>query len=625
MGIIKKNRFNLHIRLKVLIVILITAVISIITYKFNNIVIKKYVLASEMVQQEEHKSLVRTVLEAQNEAIKKSIYDYGFYDWMAKFTISRDTIEAKEYISPPEFIGVDFFLVYNLQQERILCNKANQHSDLKINFDTPFFKELYSKKYLNFFEINNREVVQIVATTIHNTQDTARIQNPFGYLILVKVYDKNYLSKTEKIINCKLKFKEIGADGTIPSNMDILLKSYNNKVIGGITIIKESEIINNIKKLNHKLEWILISFILSLVLLTLIAYNLIVLKPLSTIQNALNHQSDKIARKLMYKRDEFGKIARLIVRFFEQRKLLDEKLEKLSVTKNELKTLNSELTITANNLRKANKEIKLQQKNTNDNIYYASAVQRAALIPSFDIENVFKDHFIIFKPRDIISGDFYWFHQYQGRYFVATADCTGHGLSGSLMSMLGISFLNQIVLQSDKDITAAEILKKLRSFIVDSLHQQGSNVEVHDGIDIGICIFNFENMTLEYAAAYNPLLLLRKNKETLKNDLIIYKGDSMPAGIYEIQNNFSNHVINLEPDDCLYLYTDGYVDQFGGPHDKKFLTKKLRELIVSIAHLPLKNQKEILLKDFDEWKGHHFQVDDVTMIGLKIGKPKIIS
>jgi serine phosphatase RsbU (regulator of sigma subunit) len=327
----------------------------------------------------------------------------------------------------------------------------------------------------------------------------------------------------------------------------------------------------------------------------------------------------------MFKRDEYGKIARLIVRFFIQRESLTRKIDELIKTKDDLKFLNKELQTqkeelqaSSNNLELANESIHYQKKLITDNIYYASIVQQAALIPSLDVGSIFQDHFILFKPRDVISGDFYWFKKLYGKYYVAVADCTGHGLSGALMSMLGISFLNQIVtLPGSEEFTAAEILQQLREFTVQSLHQQGETVEVHDGMDIALCIFDFDKMTLEYAAAYSPIYILHPAKENTYK-ITSLRGDPIPVGSSYSSAEFTNHTIELHKDDIVYLRTDGYVDQFGGPNDRKFLTKNFKDLLASIAHYPMEEQKNILDFTFEGWKGNNYQVDDVTVVGLKI-------
>jgi serine phosphatase RsbU (regulator of sigma subunit) len=619
MNQVKKYKYNLSIRVKIFVVILIILVFSFFSYLVNRELIKKSAFLFETAQQNERKTLVKGIFQTKDEIILKTSIDYRYYDWLVNFINHPDTIEASRYITHPDQLGVDLLNVYNTKGIRIYKRNSSIHPSLDFLTNKEFFKILYQRKSLNFYSISsNGLLMHVVAATVHSSLDTVCKTKPQGFLILAVVYDQKFLKKIEALINCDLILDIVQTNTFIHKSNNIPFSYYNGKTVGYISITKNSLFLNKVKELNNRLEWVFIISMVILCLITIFSYNQLVLKPLYIIQSALNLQSDKIARKLMYKRDEFGKISRMIVRFFQQRKLLDEKLNKLSDTGKKLKSLNKELSATADSLILANEEIKLQQKSTNDNIYYASAVQRAALIPSFEIDKVFRDHFILFKPRDIISGDFYWFYQHKGRYFVATADCTGHGLSGSLMSMLGISFLSQIIHQSDDNITAAEILKKLRGFIVDSLHQQGSNTEVHDGIDIGLCIFDFPSMTMEYAAAYNPLFLVRFNTKLSAYELTIFKGDSMPAGISEKQDNFSNYKINLQTGDLLYLFTDGFVDQFGGPNDKKFLTKRLKELLLSTAHLPLTNQKEIILNAFEEWKGNSYQVDDVTMISLKI-------
>jgi serine phosphatase RsbU (regulator of sigma subunit) len=619
---LKKNKFGLNIRLKIFAVIVITIVLAFIAYFIYKAIIIKHAAVYDLSQQEERKSLLQALIVFKTEILEKTSIDYSCFDWMVQFANNPNPNpeEAKEYITASELLKIDLFQVYNLKMKSLYLNLSNHHVNKGLQIDLPkdFFDRLYIQRTLSFYTCTPNGLAHIYASTIHHSHDTAKQGKPNGYLILAEIYDTILVEKLEKTINNKIIINLHDTAQNTAGNSDINLFSYNNQKIGTFSLSNNSYYRNILKSLNKNLEWIFIAFVIILCGLTILTYEIIVLKPLQIIHKSLNTQSEPIARTLMYRHDEFGKISRMIIRFYQHRKLLNEKLEKLNETQKALKELNTELSVNSEYLLVANSEIKNQQKATTDNIYYASAVQRAALIPSFEIEKVFSEHFILFKPRDIVSGDFYWFYEHHNKYYVATADCTGHGLSGSLMSMLGISFLNQIIHLSDKNTTAAEILTKLRNFIVNSLHQQGSSIEVYDGMDIGLCIFDFSNMKLEYAAAYNPLYLVRHNKKTKVPELILFKGDSMPAGIYEKQGNFSNYTVSLQKNDTFYLFTDGLVDQFGGPNDKKFLTKNLKELILSVANENLAIQKEKILSSFEEWKGKNFQVDDVTMIGLRI-------
>ena len=229
-----------------------------------------------------------------------------------------------------------------------------------------------------------------------------------------------------------------------------------------------------------------------------------------------------------------------------------------------------------------------------------------------------KTFFILYKPKDIVSGDFYHAiaHKPTGSanelFFMCTADCTGHGVPGALMSMVGISHLNESIIEKNL-IHPNDILDNMRKGIIASLNPEGSEEESKDGMDCVLCAYDFENMKLEMAAANNPLWLIRNG------EIIEYKPDKMPVGMYHSKTlPFSLQTISLQKGDIIYTFTDGYADQFGGQKGKKFKYKQLQEKLLAIKDLPLSDQKDILDKEFEKWKGNLEQVDDVLIIGLKI-------
>jgi len=243
---------------------------------------------------------------------------------------------------------------------------------------------------------------------------------------------------------------------------------------------------------------------------------------------------------------------------------------------------------------------------------YARYIQ-SAMLPSFSVfEQIFPESFIIFEPRDIVSGDFYWVIKKKGVIFLAVADCTGHGVPGALMSIMGISFLNEIV-SRDKLLSASAILNLLREKVMKALHQTGDISELKDGMDLALCIIDKENEQLEFSGANHYVYLIRNDKLTR------LKGDRMPIGINAVEeHSFTGHTMKLFKGDRLYLFTDGYVDQFGGPREKKLKYGPFRDLLYKNHQKPMREQKTILEKAFNNWKGKLDQVDDVLVVGIKI-------
>lgn len=257
-------------------------------------------------------------------------------------------------------------------------------------------------------------------------------------------------------------------------------------------------------------------------------------------------------------------------------------------------------------------EVEEKQKEIIDSINYAQKIQSAVLTSEEVWKKISPEHFIVFFPKDIVSGDFYWaYNTLNNRSVFVLADCTGHGVPGGFMSMLGNSFLNELVVEN-KLFKADVVLNKLRDKIIKALGQKGAE-DRKDGMDMGLCVWNKLENTLEFSGANNSLWLIR-NKE-----LITYQGDKMPIGQYsEEPKPFSSHQIPLQKNDLIVLCTDGFADQFGGENGKKLKSKNLKEFLVKGADKPLEHQKAGLVKLFNEWKGGHHQVDDVSLIMIKV-------
>lgn len=257
-------------------------------------------------------------------------------------------------------------------------------------------------------------------------------------------------------------------------------------------------------------------------------------------------------------------------------------------------------------------EIAAQKQEITSSIEYASRIQLAMLPDSELFRETFSEYFIFFHPRDIVSGDFYWIARAGGRVFFTVADCTGHGVPGAFMSMLGISSLNEII-NSDKVISASDVLNQLRVRIKLSLKQTGRQGEAADGIDMALCIYDKDTDVIEFAAAYNSLIHFRGARITE------YRGDRMPIGIFYGQEEaFTNHVFKLEKGDVFYLFSDGFTDQFGGPDQAKYKLKNLKLFLASVKDLPMSDQQTIIGSEFNRWRGDQDQVDDVTILGFRI-------
>jgi serine phosphatase RsbU (regulator of sigma subunit) len=254
-------------------------------------------------------------------------------------------------------------------------------------------------------------------------------------------------------------------------------------------------------------------------------------------------------------------------------------------------------------------QIAYQKKHITDSIMYAKRIQ-TALIPSLELFSDKLDHFVLYKPLAIVSGDFYWVSSQGSRQIIISADCTGHGVPGAFMSMLGITMLNEIV-NGKHILMPDQIIEKLREGIIRSLNQVAEEDSIKDGMDIAVCLVDFENDILWYSGANNPLYLVRAG------ELIHYRADKMPVAIHYKMGSFTLHKIELRKGDTFYIFTDGYCDQFGGPKQKKFMSMQLKETLVALSGQPMLQQGERLNEIFEEWRGDSPQVDDVTLIGVR--------
>ena len=293
---------------------------------------------------------------------------------------------------------------------------------------------------------------------------------------------------------------------------------------------------------------------------------------------------------------------------------ISQQNEEIIAQSEELLDKNTKITKMHNNLQIQKDKIELQNTKIKSSINYAKSIQTAMLPNPQIIQKNLENYFVFYQPRDIVSGDFYWLSELnKDEYLFAAADCTGHGVPGAMMSMLGIGLLNEIV-NEQKITTPSEILYKLKYLIIKSLHQKEKNNTVHDGMDMALVKVNKKTLKAEFAGAYNPLIIVR-NQEIIRLD-----ADDMPVGKYFVEKNapFTNHQFELEKNDTLYLYSDGFKDQMGGVKNKKYNRKQLFELLIKINKKSMTEQHEIFEKEFFDWKGTNRQVDDVLVAGIKL-------
>ncbi len=280
-------------------------------------------------------------------------------------------------------------------------------------------------------------------------------------------------------------------------------------------------------------------------------------------------------------------------------------------TRDELRLLNERLEDLVGEKTKDLEIIEYKNNQIKSSIDYACTIQAALMKASENISDFFPGSFCITLPKDIVSGDFYSCVKINGRILIGVFDCTGHGIAGAFMSILGVTLLKEIVIRDGIEDPAL-IFNRMRSKVVDSLGQKGLISEVNVGMNGSLISYDPATSNLVYAGAYNPIYLIRDDR------LVELRGNRMPLSHHLIMKDFESKEVKIRKNDCVYLFTDGYMDQFGGQMLKKFGYRRFRDLLLKIHKKPFESQKEALLNEFTIWKEHEDQVDDITIVGLKL-------
>ena len=400
-----------------------------------------------------------------------------------------------------------------------------------------------------------------------------------------------------------------------------LIYRFEEKIkLDSLRHTKELEIMDlQIKKQKQKEKLQSIIIFLSFVIVIVIAALLLILKKNLTVIKKQNKYIEAQNAELHRQKSEI----------LYQRDLIKEK-------NIELEQLIDEIQKQKDVLQKQKEDMELINKELEQSITYASDIQKTLLPDLGEIMNYFSEVFILYKPMSKVSGDFYWWTFKGDEIIIAVADCTGHGIPGAFMSILGISLLKEImehgILQTDI------ILNELRINIINMLGQRGNQGELKDGMDLSIVRYNRKTHQIQYSGANNPIYIVHHKKvddnENQKKNIdysririleepdkaILYEliPDRMPVSIYIKMDSFTNINFQIEEGDVIYMFTDGFADQFGGPHNKKYSYKRFKRFLMSISHLPLEKQYNLLEKEFNNWKKDYQQIDDVTILGFKV-------
>lgn len=330
------------------------------------------------------------------------------------------------------------------------------------------------------------------------------------------------------------------------------------------------------------------------------------------------------------KTDEMGKLIQnynilkhqIFVLITQFKKKVEERTHEITHQKNKIEEQNSEILAQRDRLYAINEEIENQNTELNKrnrditaSIRYSQRIQNALLPQKNELDRIFEDNFILYTPRDLISGDFYWIknikNNIQNYTILVVADCTGHGVPGALLSMLGIAFLNEIVLYRNI-VDPAEILNQLRKNIIYHLDNNNESFRSSDGMDLSIVRIDHNSQKHIYAGANQPLVVVREHEK------IVHKADKMPIGRHVLsENSFTNKELQLNENDMVYMFTDGFADQIGGENMKKYMKKNLYKLFIEISDLQTIKQNTIISQAFENWRGDTTQTDDLTILGFR--------
>ncbi len=328
----------------------------------------------------------------------------------------------------------------------------------------------------------------------------------------------------------------------------------------------------------------------------------------------LYHRPKMKASKLL--QFQYAEIEKQTEEIAAQRDEIEDQRNALADLAWELQQKNEETTTHRDDLWVQRDLLTAQKKEITDSIEYAKRIQSAALPPMEVFNQVFPKSFILYLPKSIVGGDFYWVATV-GKYKVlAVGDCTGHGVPGGFMSMLGIALLNEIV-KREEVRSASKVLDELRDYLIASLQPSPDVSDPSDGMDLVVAIFDEEEHTMQFASANMTFYLIRNDENGIPR-LKDFLPDRMPIGNYQVMKPFTNNTIEVLPGDAFYFFSDGFPDQFGGKEGKKLCPGRFKQMLLSFHDQPIRDQGILLGESFNRWKGGGIQIDDVLVVGIQI-------
>ncbi len=597
------------------------------------------------------------------ESLYSTVYDYSYWDNLYNFINEQDTAFSNAYLSTlTDYAHIDYAWVYNRKGLPIFYSQKPGKDTINLPADKADLYQLLDtlenseNRFADFYIKNGDSLYIVYAGTVHRTSDVNRLEKPQGAFLVAKTVDSLFLSKLGIITNStvSVRFDSNQTDSNNKYSISSSFPIFNShgELAGIYHFEKKDDFIK--KNDNKQLEIMLyVAFIIFVLLIVLIfVFNNVLNRPFAALIRALD--TGKSDRILKYKKSksEFGKLALLIIEFFNQKNALESEIEertqislKLAEQNIELNSRNEEIQALNDNVTSANEELRQNNeemmslnediskkaaeiernnrviatinKEMIESMNYAAGLQRSVLPSGAQIAEMPFNPFVFFRPKDIVSGDFYYLKIREDNFIFAAADCTGHSVPGAIMSMLANSLLNEIMYYTP-EASPAEILNRLRRLIKSSLKQTGRESLHKDGLDIAFCRLNINTLQLDYAGAYQPLWIFREIDSISEPEFIEISANRQPIGIYHKETPFTDHSIQLKKSDKVYIFSDGFDSQIGGQNNLKFKKKNFIQTLKEIRNLTNDKKLHLLNTKLETWMGTNAQTDDILLIGLSI-------
>ena len=622
-----------------MVLLVFTLGIIIFSFVYYQVIDFKHKKLFDVEVKKNNDIVIDQILKIQNQKYEKLAMDYSGYDEMIAFIKKPDfKWAALNFDVILQLYNVSYALVYDQNKNLVhsifdtLISKKPLIIEKKV-LDTAFERS----SFCHFFQFYNNELVEVFGATVVPTADMMERKTvPQGYLFVTRNWSTKFTKELALVSNFTVEVQPVSSKDTnvifdIESNYyhPRKMNNFTGERIADVVFSRKNTLLQERKSFAHITLFISIFTVITILVFSF-AFRKLVLLPISKISQTLDSDNVNHLKPILNGSGEFAKLAVLMVDFFIQKDILKEVNSELQHKNQEILTQNEmlnqqkeEILTQAENLAQANIEMSAQKdkiEKSHDevtaNINYAHRIQNSLLPHEDELSLFFPQHFVFNQPRDIVSGDFYWVKKFNNSIIFVTTDCTGHGVSGAFMSILGISALNEIVTQliqsRRENVLANEILNMLRELIMKVLHQTGKSGTTKDGMDAAVCIFNLETLQMQYAGANMPVVILQND------ELIELHPDKMPIGIHpKAMNIFTNQTVNLIESALIYTFSDGFSDQFGEKSNKKYLRRNFKNLLTEIHNLSIDSQFDRLKNEFFAWKGSRFQTDDVLVIGIK--------